>query len=204
MPGILVLTPPILKEIYPMALQTPALQLGAQPHDFKLKGTDGKTYTLKEVTGPKGTLVMFICNHCPYVKAIAARLAADMKALQAKGIGVVAIMPNDVTTHPDDSFENMQKFAAAQGFTFPYVIDETQSTAKAYGAVCTPDFFGYNNKGELQYRGRLDAVNPSKPATPDTKKELLEAMLQVAETGKAPAEQVPSIGCGIKWKQSAA
>jgi peroxiredoxin len=181
---------------------TPALQTGDKPHDFKLKGVDGKTYTLKDVQGPKGTLVMFICNHCPFVKTIADRLSADMKALQQKGIGIIAIMPNDVTTHPEDSFENMQKFAQAHGFTFPYVIDETQEVAKAYGAVCTPDFFGYNKTGEIQYRGRLDAVNPSKPATPDTKKELLEAMTMVAETGKGPKEQIPSIGCGVKWKKA--
>ena len=184
-------------------IQTPALETGAKPHDFRLKGIDGKTYTLKDVEGPKGTLVMFICNHCPYVKTIAGRLAADMKALQQKGIGVVAIMPNDVATHPEDSFENMQIFAAAHGFTFPYLIDETQATAKAYGAVCTPDFFGYNKAGDIQYRGRLDAVNPSKPATPDTRHELLEAMTLVAETGKGPAEQIPSMGCGVKWKKSA-
>lgn len=184
-------------------VQTPALQSGSKPHDFKLKGVDGRTYTLKDVTGPKGTLVMFICNHCPYVKTIAPRLAEDMKALQAKGIGVIGIMPNDVTTHPEDSFENMQKFAKSNGFTFPYVIDETQEVARAYGAVCTPDFFGYNKAGELQYRGRLDAVNPSKPATAETRKELLEAMILVADTGRAPEDQVPSIGCGIKWKKTA-
>jgi peroxiredoxin len=185
-------------------VSTPSVQTGSRPHDFKLKGVDGKTYTLKDATGPKGTLVMFICNHCPFVKTIAERLVADMKALQGKGIGVIAIMPNDVTTHPADSFENMQAFAKQHGFTFPYVIDETQETAKAYGAVCTPDFFGYNAAGELQYRGRLDEVNPSKPATASTKKELLEAMTMVATTGKGPAQQVASIGCGIKWKANAA
>jgi peroxiredoxin len=205
-PRILVFTPPkrkILEEIKMPPVQTPALQTGAKPHDFKLRGVDGKTWSLKDVTGPNGTLVMFICNHCPFVKTIASRLVEDMKALQAKGIGVIGIMPNDVTTHPEDSFENMQKFSAQHGFTFPYVIDETQEVARAYGAVCTPDFFGYNKNGELQYRGRLDAVSPSKPATPDTKKELLEAMIQVAETGVAPKEQIPSIGCGVKWKKSA-
>lgn len=183
------------------AMQTPALQTGVKAIDFKLKGTDGKTYSLKDVQGASGTVVMFICNHCPYVKAIAGRLAADMKALQQKGIGVVAIMPNDVANYPDDSFENMQKFAAANHFTFPYLIDESQETAKAYGAVCTPDFFGYNKAGELQYRGRLDAVNPSRPAAAETKKELLEAMILIADTGKGPAEQIASIGCGVKWKK---
>lgn len=135
---------------------TPALQAGAKPHDFSLKGVDGKTYTLKDVAGKKGTLVMFICNHCPYVKAIVKRLVDDMKVLQSKGIGVAAIMSNDTAAYPDDSFENMKKFAQQNGFTFPYLIDETQQVAKKYGAVCTPDFFGYNAAGELQFRGRLD------------------------------------------------
>lgn len=187
-----------------MALtHTPAPAFGAKPHDFSLKGVDGKTYTLKDVTGESGTLVMFICNHCPYVKAIADRLAADMKTLQDNGIGVVAVMSNDTTTHPADSFENMKEFAKANNFTFPYVIDETQEVARAYGAVCTPDFFGYNKAGELQFRGRLDEVNPSKPATADTKKELLEAMLLIKETGKGPESQTPSMGCNIKWKAAA-
>ncbi len=144
-----------------MALtHTPAPQFGAKPHNFSLKGVDGKTHTLKDATGKNGLLVMFICNHCPYVKAIAARLAADAKALQDKGIGVIGIMSNDTTTHPDDSFENMQKFAKQHGFTFPYVIDETQEVARAYGAVCTPDFFGYNKAGELQFRGRTRRNQP--------------------------------------------
>jgi len=187
-----------------MALtHTPSPQFGAKPHDFSLKGVDGKTYTLQGAAGKNGLLVMFICNHCPYVKAIAARLAADAKALQEKGIGVIGIMSNDVTTHPEDSFENMQKFAKQHGFTFPYVIDETQDVARAYGAVCTPDFFGYNKAGELQFRGRLDETGPSKQATPETKKELLEAMIQIAETGKGPEKQTPSMGCNIKWKKAA-
>ncbi len=183
---------------------TPAPQLGAKPKDFSLKGVDGKTYTLKDVTGKKGTLVVFICNHCPFVKAIADRLVEDMKVLQSKGIGVIAIMSNDTMAHPEDSFENMKKFSSQHGFTFPYVIDETQSVTKSYGAVCTPDFFGYNAAGELQFRGRLDEVNPSKPAMPTTRKELLEAMLLIAETGKGPAQQTPSMGCNIKWKSASA
>ncbi len=183
---------------------TPAPQFGAKPFDFSLKGTDGKTHTLGSVTGKNGALVMFISNHCPYVKAIIGRLVDDMKVLQENGIGVIAIMSNDVQSHPADGFDNMQAFATQNGFTFPYVIDETQEIARKYGAVCTPDFFGYNAAGELQFRGRLDEVNPSKPATPATKKELLEAMLQVAATGEAPKEQTPSMGCNIKWKASAA
>jgi len=183
---------------------TPALQPGAKPHPFSLKGVDGKTYTLENVQGSEGTLIMFICNHCPFVKAIAERLVADMKVLQSNGIGVIAIMSNDTGEYPDDSFDNMKKFARENGFTFPYVIDETQQVAKTYGAVCTPDFFGYNSKGELQFRGRLDEVNPSKSATPSTKKELLEAMLQIAKTGQGPVKQTPSMGCNIKWKASGA
>lgn len=187
-----------------MALtHTPAPELGAKAHDFSLKGTDGKFHALKDVQGPAGTLVMFICNHCPYVKAITARLVDDAKALQALGIGVIAIMPNDTAKYPDDSFENMQKFAKQHGFTFPYVIDDTQEVAKKYGAVCTPDFFGYNKNGELQFRGRLDETNPSKQATPETKKELLEAMTLIAQTGKGPLQQTPSMGCNIKWKTAA-
>jgi peroxiredoxin len=182
---------------------TPAPQLGAAAKDFSLRGIDGKTYTLKDVTGSKGLLVMFICNHCPYVKAIASRLADDMRVLQSKGIGVVAIMSNDTVTHPEDSFDNMKKFSEQHGFSFPYVIDETQAVAKSYGAVCTPDFFGYNAAGNLQYRGRLDEVNPSRQATDATKKELLEAMLLIAETGAGPAQQTPSMGCNIKWKSAA-
>lgn len=183
---------------------TPAPEPGAAAREFSLKGIDGKTYTLKDVSGKKGTLIMFICNHCPYVKAIAGRLTEDMKTLQSKGIGVAAIMSNDTVSHPEDSFDNMKKFSQQHGFTFPYLIDESQAVAKSYGAVCTPDFFGYNAAGQLQYRGRLDEVNPSKAAGPATKKELLEAMLLVAETGTGPDRQTPSMGCNIKWKSASA
>ncbi|HYD16930.1 MAG TPA: thioredoxin family protein [Patescibacteria group bacterium] len=182
--------------------QTPATEFGAKPHDFSLSGVDGKTWRLADIQGPKGFVVMFISNHCPFVKAIAARLAADMKELQDNGIGVIAIMPNDVANYPADSFENMKAFAADHGFTFPYVIDETQETAKAYGAVCTPDFFGYNGHGDLQYRGRLDDVTPTNPATGETRRDLVEAMLTIAATGRGPDAQTPSIGCGIKWKSA--
>jgi len=181
-------------------MKTPAAETGLRAPDFALKGVDGRTWTRDDAMGPKGLLVMFICNHCPYVKAIAARLAADARVLQQNGIGVIAVMPNDTAAYPADSFENMQEFAKEHGFGFPYVIDEAQDTAKAYGAVCTPDFFGYNADGVLQYRGRLDAVNPSHPATAETEKELLNAMLEVARTGTTTAAQVPSMGCGIKWK----
>ncbi len=181
-------------------MHSPSPAQGEQWCDFNLKSVDDKNSTLKDVAGEKGLLVVFMCNHCPYVKAIIDRLVSDAKELQANGIGVVAIMSNDVTNYPEDSFENMKLFADENGFTFPYLIDETQEVAKTYGAVCTPDFFGYNAEGDLQYRGRLDEVNPSKLATDSTKKELLEAMLQVAKTGTAPSEQTPSMGCSIKWR----
>jgi hypothetical protein len=142
---------------------------------------------------------MFICNHCPYVKGVIDRLVDDVRVLNEAGIGAVAIMPNDTASHPADSFDNMKRFAQEHGFVFPYVIDETQEIARAYGAVCTPDLFGFSSAGELQYRGRVDSAG-SRPATGNEKRELREAMLQVAKTGKGPAEQVPSVGCSIKWR----
>jgi peroxiredoxin len=184
-----------------MAVSTPICDFGWKAPDFALKGTDGMTYSLADVKGPKGTLVMFICNHCPYVKAVAERLVADVKALQAKGIGAIAIMPNDPEYNAEDSFENMKAFAERHGFTFPYVIDQTQEVARAYDAVCTPDFFGLDAALGLQYRGRLDSSGRN-PAPPDAKRELLEAMTRVAETGHGPAEQTPSMGCSIKWREA--
>ena len=171
---------------------------GWKARDFALKGVDGKTYTLADVRGPKGTLVVFICNHCPYVKASIDRIVAEARALNEIGIGTIAIMPNDPAAYAEVSFDNMQAFAARHRFGFPYVIDETQATARAYGAQCTPDFFGFNAKDELQYRGRLDAarIDP----LPNARRDLFEAMKQVAETGRGPAEQLPSMGCSIKWK----
>ncbi|MBK1667798.1 thioredoxin family protein [Rhodovibrio sodomensis] len=183
------------------AMETPVCEFGWTPADFALEGTDGKTYTLADVAGPNGLLVMFICNHCPYVRAVVDRLVDDVRQLQDAGVGAIAIMSNDTETYPDDSFENMQAFARQHGFTFPYVIDETQQVAKAYGAVCTPDFFGFNKDLELQYRGRLDESR--KQAAPNAKRELLEAMTQVARTGQGPRDQIPSMGCSIKWKQAA-
>lgn len=179
--------------------KTPGLDLGAQAPDFSLKGVDGNTYTFADINGPKGTLVMFICNHCPYVKGSIDRIVRDCKELKEVGIGSVAIMSNDTSTYPADSFENMKKFAAEHEMPFPYLIDETQEVARAYGAVCTPDFFGYNADGELQYRGRIDAGGPREPE-PDARRELLEAMEQIAETGQGPQEQIPSVGCSIKWR----
>lgn len=181
---------------------TPAIAGEERAQAFSLPATDGKTYGLEDVRGEKGLLVAFICNHCPYVKAVIARLVEDAAALQAAGIGVAAIMSNDTQAYPDDSFDNMKAFAQENGFTFPYLLDETQEVARAYGAVCTPDFFGYDAGGRLKYRGRLDETNPSHPATPDTRRELREAMLAVAQTGEAPADQTPSMGCNIKWRKS--
>lgn len=182
-----------------MAVSTPICDFGWKAPDFSLTGTDGKRYTLADVRGPKGTLVMFICNHCPYVKAIAERLSADVKTLQGQGIGAIAIMSNDPEYNAEDSFDNMKAFAARHGFTFPYVIDETQDVARGYDAVCTPDFYGFNADLELQYRGRLDASGRN-PAPPGARRELVEAMTGIAETGRGPADQTASMGCSIKWR----
>ena len=180
------------------ALETPVCEFGWEAVDFALPGVDGRTYTLADVRGRNGTLIMFICNHCPYVRAIVDRLVDDVRALQDEGIGVAAIMSNDTAAYPDDSFDNMVAFARAHGFTFPYLLDDSQSVARAYGAVCTPDFFGFNANLELQYRGRLDESR--REAVSGARRELLEAMTQVARTGQGPREQVPSMGCSIKWK----
>lgn len=182
-----------------MALtQPPICDFGWKAPGFALKGTDGKTHTLKDVRGPKGTLIAFICNHCPYVRAIADRLSAEARALQALGIGVVAIMPNDTENYPEDSFDNMKAFAKRHDFTFPYLIDETQAVARVYNAVCTPDFFGFNAKDELQYRGRLDESKTM--LVKNARRDLYEAMKQVAQTGQGPREQIASMGCSIKWR----
>jgi peroxiredoxin len=186
-----------------VSLETPVCDFGAQAIDFSLRGVDGKVWTLEQCRGEKGLLVMFICNHCPYVKAIRDRLVRDTLELKALGVNSVAIMSNDPAEYAEDSFENMKAVAEQEGFPFPYLIDETQETAKAYGAVCTPDFFGYNADLELQYRGRLDASR-KEAASPDVRRDLFEAMAQVARTGKGPQEQVPSMGCSIKWKEHAA
>ena len=171
---------------------------GWKARDFCLQGIDGKIYSLAKVRGPKGTLVVFLCNHCPYVKASINRIVAETRALREIGIGTIAIMPNDIDSYPEDSFANMKAFATRYGFSFPYVIDTTQEVARTYGAQCTPDFFGFNAQDELQYRGRLDAsrVTP----VPDARRDLFEAMKQIAETGHGPTEQLPSMGCSIKWK----
>jgi peroxiredoxin len=185
-----------------VSLQTPICDFGWKAVDFELLGVDGKRYSLKDVRGKKGLLVMFICNHCPYVKAVRERIVRDCKELKEHGINSIAIMSNDPTDYPEDSFDNMAKVARQFNFPFPYVLDKTQDVAKTYGAVCTPDFFGFNSKLELQYRGRLDASRTN--AVPDARRELYEAMLGVARTGQGPQEQIPSMGCSIKWKHGTA
>ncbi len=182
-----------------MAVETPICDFGWKAPDFALPGTDGRTWTLADVRGPKGVLVVFICNHCPYVQAVIDRLVRDARALQDLGIGVAAICSNDPAQYPEDDFPAMKAFAAAHGFTFPYLHDATQRVAKAYDAVCTPDFFGFDADLGLQYRGRLDASGRA-PAAPDVRREMFEAMAAVAATGRGPADQIPSMGCSIKWR----
>jgi peroxiredoxin len=182
-----------------MVLMKPGIcNFGWKAPNFTLKGVDEKSYSLTDVRGPTGTLVVFICNHCPYVKAVINRLVEEANALRSIGIGTIAINSNDTKSYPEDSFANMKSFAKKHNFGFPYVIDETQDIAHAYDALCTPDFFGFNTKDELQYRGRLDASRTS--LIPNARRELYEAMKQVAETGRGPQEQIPSMGCSIKWK----
>lgn len=181
--------------------ETPVCDFGRAAPPFALPGVDGSIWTLERARGPQGLLVMFICNHCPYVKAIRERLIRDVRELKALGIGSIAIMSNDPRDYPEDSFPNMARVAIELKFPFPYVLDETQEVAKQYGAVCTPDFFGYNAALQLQYRGRLDESR--KDPVPGARRELFEAMKQIAETGRGPAAQVPSMGCSIKWKGAA-
>ncbi|WP_323785718.1 thioredoxin family protein [Thalassovita sp.] len=182
-----------------MAVSPPVCDFGWPAPDFSLPATDGKTYRLSDVKGPNGTLIIFMCNHCPYVLAVLDRMLRDAKDLQALGIGVAAISANDAGTYPADSFDKMNELAKAHRLPFPYLYDESQRVARAYNACCTPDFFGFNSNLRLQYRGRLDASRKSAgPA--DLRRDLFEAMKQVAETGRGPAEQIPSMGCSIKWK----
>lgn len=184
-----------------MALtDTPVCDFGVPAIDFRLPDTDGKYWTLADCRGEKGTLIMFICNHCPYVKAIQDRLVRDTRELQEDGINSVAIMSNDPRDYPEDSPENMKKIARKFNYPFPYLFDETQEIAKAYGAVCTPDFFGYNADLELQYRGRLDASR-TEPAPANARRDLFEAMKQIAATGHGPENQIVSMGCSIKWRK---
>ena len=183
------------------ALETPICEFGNSAPDFTLLGVDGRTWTLADCMGENGLLVMFICQHCPYVKAIHDRILRDTGELLTFGIRSVAIMSNDTEAYPEDSFVNMQKIALEYDYPFPYLLDENQAVAKAFGAVCTPDFFGYNADFQLQYRGRLDASRREAAPT-DTIRELFEAMKTVSETGHGPEQQIASIGCSIKWKSN--
>ncbi|MDP3030533.1 MAG: thioredoxin family protein [Rhodocyclaceae bacterium] len=178
---------------------TPVCNFGWKAGDFDLPGVDGRRHSLASARGPNGLLVMFICNHCPYVKAVLDRIVRDTRELKALGIGSIAIMSNDPSDYPEDSWDNMVKLARELDFPFPYVHDATQVIARAYDAVCTPDFFGFNGKLELQYRGRLDASR-KEAAAADVRRDLFEAMREVALTGQGPREQIPGIGCSIKWK----
>ena len=182
-----------------VSLETPVCEFDKHVVDFSLPGVDGEIWTPEKARGENGLLVMFICNHCPYVKAIRDRLVRDTAELKEYGVNSVAIMSNDPSEYEEDSFDNMKRVAEQFGFPFPYLLDESQDVAKAYGAVCTPDFFGYNAEMKLQYRGRLDASR-KEAAAPDVKRDLFEAMKQVAQTGRGPEEQIPSMGCSIKWK----
>ena len=183
-----------------VSLETPVCEFGWPAPDFELPGVDGRRYRLADVRGSAGTLVMFICNHCPYVQAVRDRIIRDCRDLASLGIGSVAVMSNDPADYPEDSFVNMQRVAQDFAFPFPYLWDETQAVAKAYGAVCTPDFFGFNADLALQYRGRLDASR-KQAAPPDVRRDLFEGMREVARTGFGPREQIPSIGCSIKWRE---
>jgi peroxiredoxin len=183
------------------SLTTPICDFGAPAIDFNLKDTKGKLITLSDVRGEKGTLIAFICNHCPYVKAILPRLIEDIAQLKTLGVNTVAIMSNDPSYYPEDSPENMKKITEEMAFSFPYLLDENQQIAKVYGAICTPDFFGYNSDLKLQYRGRFDESR-KETAPEGSSRDLFEAMIQIANTGKGPIEQIPSIGCSIKWADS--
>ena len=178
--------------------KTPICNFGEKANFFKLKGTEGKIHSLEDHLGKNGLLIMFICNHCPYVKAVIKDIVNDCKFMEKEGLKSIAIMSNDTKNYPEDSFENMIAFSKKHKFTFPYLIDETQEVAKKYGAVCTPDFFGYNNKLELQYRGRIKELKDLKPVS-NSESDLLKAMRLIVKTGKGPENQIPSMGCNIKW-----
>jgi peroxiredoxin len=183
-----------------MALATASgIELGQRAPDFDLEATDGKRYRLADSSGAKATLVMFICNHCPYVRAVLHDVIRDVRELAGEGVKAIAIMPNDTVAYPADSFEAMRNLADAEAFPFPYAIDRTQDVARAYGAVCTPDFFGFNAALELQYRGRIYALQNLRPV-PGARRELFEAMTRIARTGQGPADQRASMGCSIKWR----
>jgi len=181
-----------------VSLETPVCEFGQDAIDFNLLGVDGQEWSLKSCAGENGLLIMFICNHCPYVKAVLNRIVRDTTELKSQGVNSVAIMSNDMAQYEEDSFENMHKISKDFDFSFPYLLDESQQVAKAYGAVCTPDFFGYNGDLQLQYRGRLDESR--KETSPEgVKRDLFDAMTLVGKTGNGPEKQIPSMGCSIKW-----
>jgi peroxiredoxin len=182
-----------------MAATPPPVELGTPAPDFRLPATDGRIYEFADVAGPKGTVIVFICNHCPYVKAVVDRMVVDARTLLNEGVGFAAICSNDAKSYPEDSFPNMQRFAKTHGFPFPYLHDEDQSAARTYGAVCTPDFFGYDAGRKLRYRGRLDEGRTNAPPA-GARRELIEAMRGIAATGTAASPQFASMGCSIKWK----
>ncbi len=181
-----------------MTTDAETLDIGARAPEFSLPGVDDRTHALDDVAGRNGTVVMFICNHCPYVKAVADRIVRDMRDLREHGIGAIAISSNDGVDYPEDSFENMKVFAAAHRFDFPYVFDQSQDVARAYGAICTPEFYGFDARRVLRYRGRLDASR--KEPAPNAARELYDAMVAIARTGMGPAIQNPAFGCSIKWR----
>ena len=181
------------------SVNPPVCDFGWKAPEFSLPDVDGRIWTLADIRGERGTLVMFICNHCPYVQSIRERLVNDVRALQALGVNTIAIQSNDVVAYPEDAPARMREVAAEYGFCFPYVTDESQDVARAYGAVCTPDFFGFNADLELQYRGRFDASR--KELAPESSRDLYRAMAQIAATGQGPREQIASIGCSLKWKE---
>ncbi|MFP1644925.1 thioredoxin family protein [Pontitalea aquivivens] len=182
-----------------MAVSPPVCDFGWKAPGFTLPGTDGRDWSLDQIAGPRGTLIMFICNHCPYVQSVLDRIIRDARDLRPLGIGVAAICSNDAAAYPEDSFDRMLDLARDRALPFPYLHDENQAVAKSYGAICTPDFFGFNAGLALQYRGRLDASG-RQPGPPDARRDLYQAMRQIAETGHGPADQIPSMGCSIKWK----
>jgi peroxiredoxin len=186
---------------YQMAISNVSGLIGMSAPDFRLPATDGKSYGLADIAGEKGTVIAFICNHCPYVKAVAGRMAADARTLMGAGVGFAAICSNDATSHPADSFDNMKIFAAEHGFAFPYLQDEDQTVARAYDAACTPEFYGFDRDGKLVYHGRLDEGRTA-PIAEGARRELVEAMMAVAEGLPVPADPVPAMGCSIKWKQA--
>lgn len=182
-----------------MATAPPVCDFGWKAVDAALPGVDGNSHRILDQAGPNGLVVAFICNHCPYVKAVIGRIVRDAADLKEHGVGFVAISSNDADTYPADSFPEMKLFATRNGFGFPYLYDEDQTVARSYGAACTPDFFGFNAELELQYRGRLDASR-KEADQPGLRRDLYEAMIEIARTGEGPRDQIASIGCSIKWK----